>query len=67
MSTTDDGRRAKVDQQDGGPGSHSGDGSGGTENDVASGGVSEHAHEDDSPSRDVAADRDVHGDPETTT
>lgn len=39
--------RAKVDQQDGGPASHTEDGSGGTVNDVASGGVSERRNEDD--------------------
>ncbi|RNI17961.1 hypothetical protein [Flexivirga caeni] len=69
MSTTNDGQRAKVDQPDGGPGSHPADG-GGEENDVASGGVSERAHDEDSSrdadsERDVNPDRDVHGDPET--
>lgn len=38
---------AKVDQQDGGPGSHTEDDTGGTANDVASGGQSEFADEDD--------------------
>lgn len=41
MSATGDDRHAKVDQQDGGPGSHVENG--GEENDVASGGVSQPA------------------------
>lgn len=63
MSTDDDGHRARVDQQDGGPGSHTGNGSGGEENDVASGGISERADDGDT-SRDNDLERDVHGDPD---
>lgn len=48
--------RTEVDEQDGGPGSHSEDG--GAENDVASGGVSECRNEDDDQSDD-------HDDPDT--
>ena len=64
MSTDDEGHRAKVDQQDGGPGSHTGDDSGGEENDVASGGVSESAGDDDDTSRNDDLERDVHGEPD---
>lgn len=48
-SNTDqgDGYRADVDEQDGGPASHTEDGSGGEVNDAASGGVSERRNEDD--------------------
>ncbi|GAB3493214.1 hypothetical protein [Flexivirga lutea] len=58
--------RAKVDEQDGGPGSHDADG--GDVNDVASGGVSQRRNEDDrtddrtdgsaEPSRDGSVDQD---------
>lgn len=64
MNTTNDGYGAKVDQQDGGPGSHTEEDSGGTENDVASGGVSERAHDGDDTSRDDGLERDVNGDPD---
>jgi hypothetical protein len=44
-STTADGAPSQADQGDGGPGSHTQDGSGGAENDPASGGVPEAADE----------------------
>ncbi|GGB35581.1 hypothetical protein GCM10011492_27790 [Flexivirga endophytica] len=65
MNTTNEGQRAKVDQQDGGPGSHNEDDSGGAENDVASGGVSERAHDNDDTSHDDGLERDVNRDPDT--
>lgn len=61
--------RAAVDQQDGGPASHTGDDSGGDANDVASGGVSELKNEDDdeSPDADDEPEQDVHGDTDTVS
>lgn len=49
-------KSTQVDEQDGGPGSHSGDGSGGETNDVASGGTS------DDSDREDGIETDVHGD-----
>ncbi|HWC21092.1 MAG TPA: hypothetical protein VG502_02215 [Flexivirga sp.] len=70
--------RAKVDQQDGGPASHTEDASGGATNDVASGGVSEprdeHDERDDEqndesagPTEEAEPGRDVHGDSDTVS
>ena len=66
--------RAEVDQQDGGPGASSE--SGGAQNDVASGGISEDRNEDDRNKGDrddddtddpEGIDRDVHGDTDTVS
>jgi len=60
--------RAEVDQQDGGPGASSE--TGGAQNDVASGGISQDRNEDDQnegsddPQR---PERDVHGDTDTVS
>ena len=74
--------RAKVDQQDGGPASHTEDASGGATNDVASGGVSERRDEHDEsddesddeqndesagPTEEAEPGRDVHGDSDTVS
>lgn len=66
MGVSNGTHRAKVDQKDGGPASHTEGESGGTEDDVASGGISGPPHGDDSSSDD-GTERDVHGDPDTTT
>lgn len=71
-----DHRGAEVDQQDGGPGSHTEQGTGGEFDDVASGGTSKPQHqntstvdedddEDKHSASDVSNDHDVHGDADT--
>jgi len=54
-------KSTQVDQQDGGPGSHSEDGSGGDTNDVASGGTG------DGSDREDGIETDVHGDIDTVS
>ncbi len=62
-SQTSDDKGVDVDQQDGGPGSHTEDNSGGQHDDVASGGGTE-TTEDTTPD---SVEHDVHGEPDTVS
>ncbi len=60
--------KAQVDQQDGGPASHTENNSGGQHDDVASGGTSDgDSAGSDEDTSDSSIEHDVHGDPDTVS
>lgn len=67
MANTNDSNQPKVDDADGGPGSHTEDGTGGSANDVASGGTDDNGKSPTDADTDTSEqnERDVHGDPDT--